>query len=62
MSKPTFDEWQQEVDVAVQKQIGLSVFDLPDVDFMSAYEDEVNPEEFAGEIVQENMEEMGFDW
>jgi hypothetical protein len=46
----TFDEWMRAVDVVVGEiAFGLSVHDLPDIDFRSLYE--------AGEMAQTAAEE-----
>jgi hypothetical protein len=47
MTPKTFEHWYAEVDQAVQEVIILSVEDLPDMDFMSLYEDGIEPAEAA---------------
>ena len=47
MSNPSFDTWMRQVDKEVQRQVGLSVHDLPDQTFMDWYIDEVEPVEAA---------------
>jgi hypothetical protein len=46
----TFEEWMSQVDVLIGEiAFGLSVYDLPDIDFRSLYE--------AGELAQTAAEE-----
>ncbi len=48
----TFEKWMTAVDAAVGDiAFGLSVHDLPDIDFRSLYEDEATPEEAAREAL-----------
>ncbi|MBI5297936.1 MAG: hypothetical protein HY869_20870 [Chloroflexi bacterium] len=43
----TFEHWYAEVDQAVQDVITLGVDDLPDMDYMSMYEDGETPAQAA---------------
>ncbi|MEZ4641620.1 MAG: hypothetical protein R3E31_02585 [Chloroflexota bacterium] len=48
----TFEKWMAAVDVAVGDiAFGLSVHDLPDIDFRSLYEDGATPEAVAREAL-----------
>ena len=49
----SFDLWMQRVDAAVQRQVGVSVYDLPDCCFRDWYDDDLTPNE-AAEVAIEN--------
>ena len=38
-----FEAWMKEIDAEVQSLAGLSVHDLPDIPFKSAFLDELSP-------------------
>ena len=38
--RPTFDQWMGRVDALMYRVVGLSVYDLPDCDFYTWYNDE----------------------
>jgi hypothetical protein len=50
-----FDEWKSKVNRIVLDEIFIELDDLPDWDFMSAFEGEVTPEEAADEILRLNI-------
>jgi len=54
----TYREWLRSVDVKVQDHFGVGLDDLPDVDTMSLYEDELTPSEGFDQVV-EDLEWMG---
>jgi hypothetical protein len=43
MNKATFEEWMAAVDLAVERLIGCSVYDLSDYCFRDAYDDGRSP-------------------
>lgn len=42
-----FDAWLLKVDAAVQRKVGLSIHDLPDVCLADWYDDGISPAEAA---------------
>lgn len=50
-----FEEWKSKVNRIVLDEIFIELDDLPDWDFMSAFEGEVSPEEAADEIIRLNV-------
>lgn len=48
-----YDLWFQQVERHVRKATGLHVSDLPDVDFLSAWEDNEAPGAFAKRMLRE---------
>jgi hypothetical protein len=54
--KNSFAEWMRKVNAIVESKLGLSVHCLADMDFRSAYEDEVTPEDFVNETVREEIQ------
>lgn len=52
----TFDIWMRDVNAIITSNIGLSTDDLSDRMYRDAYDDGADPDEYAGEI----LEEMGF--
>ena len=46
-----FWDWMDEVNKVVEAKCGLSLMDLPDMDYAGAYEDGVEPDEYAGEVL-----------
>lgn len=48
-----FDLWLKAVDEATGRMIGLSIFDLPDADFMAMYESGMEPKEASDTILME---------
>lgn len=42
-----FDVWMAKVDAAVEKKIGLSVYDLPDLCYRDMFDDGVTPSQAA---------------
>lgn len=60
MSNDTdFDIWMGQVDMAVHDTVGLSVYDLPDYPFRDAFEDGLDPEGVAEEVLFEAGWEEG---
>jgi len=51
-----FYEFGVEINALLIKRVGRGVFDLPDWDYSSAWEDGIEPEN----VVDEMLEEMGF--
>lgn len=47
----TFKEWMKRLDLQIEKRIEVSIYDLPDQDFRSAYRDGITPSAFAREVV-----------
>ncbi len=47
-----FHNFMVKVDNACMKSIGLGIYDLPDQDFASAFEDEMDPKEFLDEVLE----------
>jgi hypothetical protein len=54
--KMTFEEWFYQVDVAVDNATGCSVHDLPDMDYMSMFEDGVKPSAAAKRAIRNTNE------
>lgn len=48
-----FSHWMQQVDEAVWQIAGCSVYDLPDYDFYSMFQDGAPPPEVANEVLSE---------
>jgi len=48
-----FENWMKKVDAAVEAIVGLSVHDLPDIDFMGLFEDGVGPKAVARKALAE---------
>jgi hypothetical protein len=53
-----FRQFMIECDNACMACIGMSIMDLPDQDFASAFEDEVDPTEFVHDVIAEEIGEM----
>jgi hypothetical protein len=53
-----FREFMLQCDKACEDAIGLSIMDLPDQDFASAFEDEQDPAEFVADIIIEEIGDM----
>lgn len=53
MARPklTFDEWKAQVDIEISNRCGLTADDLPDVDYMSMFEDGESPKHAALEAI-----------
>lgn len=45
----TFEQWMHEVDLLCFAWYGLSIRDLPDMNFRDAFDDEVSPEQFMSD-------------
>ena len=59
----SFNEWMAKVDKIVERKLGVSVHELPDMNFRDPYEDGVSPEEFVREdLMPEMREEFGYDY
>ena len=41
--RPTFEQWMERVDSIVWRAVGCSVYDLPDVDFHTWYDERLLP-------------------
>ena len=54
----TYTEWITAVDTEVIRIAGLSVHDLADYGFRSAYEDDMDPTEIAADVLEDN----GWTW
>lgn len=54
----TYSQWRRAVDAKVADHFGVGLDDLPDVDTMSLYEDELTPSEGFEQVV-EDLEWMG---
>ena len=54
----TFQRWMQEVDEICLGKYLMSIYDLPDMDFCSAYEDGQSPDEFMAEKIPD-LEALG---
>lgn len=52
-SNDGFKAYMAKVDAAVENRCGLSVMDLPDVDFASMYEDGVSQAKAAARAIRE---------
>ena len=47
----SFQRWMLEVDDHCLREFSMSVYDLPDMDFWSAYDSGQTPEEFIAETI-----------
>jgi hypothetical protein len=47
----SFQRWMQEVDELCLGEFLTSIYDLPDMNFLDAYEDGLSPEEFMVETI-----------
>ena len=54
----TFQVWMQEVDSLCLGEYLMSIYDLPDMNFMDAYEDGLSPEQFMAEFIPD-IEALG---
>ncbi len=52
-----FTAWMREVNFIIENKTGLSYNDLPDWDYVSAFEDEISPKDAASEA----LEDAGYD-
>ncbi len=59
--KITFDEWMKKLDDLVEGRLGLSIHDLPDMNFRDAYDDGKSPRDFFKEDFRDALEEEGYD-
>ena len=59
-NEQTFQAWVMAVDKLVIAKVGLSVHDLPDQDFRTAYDDGTTPEEFYDDNIREELQDIGF--
>jgi len=48
----SFEEWMEEVDKEVTDRSGLSVNDLPDINFRDLFLSGADPEEAAEEVLE----------
>lgn len=46
-----FERWMQEVNELCLGEFIMSIYDLPDMNFMDAYQDGQTPEEFMAEMI-----------
>jgi hypothetical protein len=53
-----FTDWMNSVDQYVMSLTGMSVFDLHDLPFADAFMDEVDPIDFASEVLGNLFEEF----
>ena len=51
-----FTEWLRAVDHEVERQVGCSLSDLPDMDFTSMWEDDVKPKSAARRAIRNTSE------
>jgi hypothetical protein len=58
----TFEEWKHQVNIRIARMSGLEADDLPDWDFYSAWDGEVDPKEAAESVLREACEEMCMDF
>ena len=47
----TFEQWRRKVEDRIVDVSGLSSEDLPDRDYTGAYDDGIDPNEFANDIL-----------
>lgn len=47
----TYDAWVQAVDDAVRDTAGISIHDLPDIDFRGLYDDGDDPADVAADAL-----------
>lgn len=52
MKKLSFEDWQKQVNIRVIKIIGLTIDDLPDFDYWSAWDAGISPSETARDVIQ----------
>ena len=48
----TFSEWMREVDGWLESLCGMSSADLPGVGYRDAYDDRIDPSEFASQVFE----------
>jgi len=58
MDKIRFDKWMEEVDDLCYSEFGMSIHDLPDMNFASYFEDGCSPTEFMMNEIRD-MEALG---
>lgn len=57
----TFNEWMRKVNSIVASKLGVGVDDLPDANFMDAYTDGVDADEYAHDFVSDTLYDEGYD-
>ena len=56
-----FAEWQDEMNKHVQARLCVSIHDMPDWDFASAFEASESPRDAAKRFIEDMSRDMGFD-
>jgi hypothetical protein len=56
----SFQSWMAAADAEVSKKFGLSIYDLPDIDYASMYEDGYSPAKAAARAIKSAKSEMGY--
>ena len=51
-TKKSFEEWMKQVDAILERRLGLSSLDLPDVCYADMYEGEDSPGRAAGRAIR----------
>lgn len=51
--KLTFENWMKTLNVLCESRVGLSIYDLPDQQFDSLFEDEFTPQDALEYILEE---------
>lgn len=57
VSKLTFENWMKTLNILCERRVGLSIYDLPDQQFDSLFEDEFTPQDALEYI----LEDEGYD-
>jgi len=54
-----FDEWMREVDVTIERNLGLSVDDLPDKNYRDWFDGGMSPGKAAYNAIKDELEDVG---
>lgn len=57
VNKLTFENWMKTLNILCERRVGLSIYDLPDQQFDSLFEDEFTPQDALEYI----LEDEGYD-
>lgn len=57
-----YKAWMKKVDALVSNRIGLSVYDLADMNYHDMFEDGYTPEEMVEEVLEEVAYEYGMNF
>jgi hypothetical protein len=53
-----FELWMQELDGITENSVGVSIYDLPDRDFRTGFDQGLTAQEFFDEEVEANLDDF----